>query len=60
MTGESEIMIDVLLLPEMSRAERAWRAKKMNIIPIVLPSGGAAAARRRHQAKQHSGYIGRE
>jgi hypothetical protein len=28
--GEREIMIDVLLLPEMSRAERAGRAKKMN------------------------------
>jgi hypothetical protein len=30
MIGEREIMIDVLLLPEMSRAERAWRANKMN------------------------------
>ena len=27
---------------------------------FVLPSGGAAAARRRHRAKQHRGYIGRE
>ncbi len=32
MIGERhcEIMIDVLRLPEMSRAELAWRAKKMN------------------------------
>jgi hypothetical protein len=30
MIGEREIMIDVLLLPEMRRAERAGRAKKMN------------------------------
>jgi hypothetical protein len=30
MIGAREIMIDVLLLPEMSRAERAGRAKKMN------------------------------
>ncbi len=30
MIGEREIMIDVLLLPEMSRAERAGRAKKLN------------------------------
>ncbi len=29
-------------------------------IPIVLPSGGAAAARRHHRAKQHRGNIGRE
>jgi hypothetical protein len=29
MIGEHEI--DVLLLPEMSRAERAWQAKKTNI-----------------------------
>jgi hypothetical protein len=28
--GEREIMINVLLLPEMSRAELAWQAKKMN------------------------------
>jgi hypothetical protein len=28
MIGEREIMIDVLLLPEMSRAERAERGKK--------------------------------
>ncbi len=41
MIGESEI--NVLLLPKMSRAERAGRAKKP-IILIVLPSGGAAAA----------------
>jgi hypothetical protein len=33
-----------------------------NSHPSVLPSGGAraAAARRRHRAKQHRGYIGRE
>jgi hypothetical protein len=30
MIGEREIMINVLLLPEMSRAERAGRAKKTN------------------------------
>jgi hypothetical protein len=30
MIGEREFVIDVLLLPEMSRAERAGRAKKMN------------------------------
>jgi hypothetical protein len=30
MIGEREIMIYVLLPPEMSRAERAGRAKKMN------------------------------
>ena len=30
MIEEREIMIDALLLPEMSRAERAGRAKKMN------------------------------
>jgi hypothetical protein len=30
MIGEREIMIDILLLPEMSRAERARQAKKMN------------------------------
>ena len=34
--------------------------RKKRTIPIVLPSGGAAAARRRHRAKQHRGYIGRE
>jgi hypothetical protein len=34
--------------------------KKKWTIPIVLPSGGATAARRRHRAKQHCGYIGRE
>jgi hypothetical protein len=30
MVGEREIMINVLLLPEMSRAERAGREKKTN------------------------------
>jgi hypothetical protein len=30
MIGERETMIDVLLLPEMSRAERTGRAKNMN------------------------------
>jgi hypothetical protein len=29
--------------PEMSRVERARRAKKKRTIPIVLPSGGEAA-----------------
>jgi hypothetical protein len=59
MFGEREIMIDHNFLPEMSRAERAGRANKRSI-PIVLPLGGGAAARRRHRAKQHRGYIGRE
>jgi hypothetical protein len=58
MIGGREIDVRVLLLPERSRAERAGRAKKRTI-PIVLPSGGAAAARKRHRAKQHRGYIGR-
>jgi hypothetical protein len=53
MIGELEI--NVLLLPERSRAERAWLAKKQTI-PIVMPSG---ARQQRHGAKQHSGYIGR-
>ncbi len=60
MIGEREI--DVLLLPfyqkwaELSEPgeQRKWT------IPIVLPSGDTAAARRRNRAKQHSGYIGRE
>ncbi len=56
MIGEREIMIDVLLLPETSRAEEPGERKKWTI-PIVLPSGGAAAARRRHRAKQHRGNI---
>ena len=67
MIGEREIMIDVLLLPEMSLSRagrdsggRATRSKEKRTIPIVLPSGGAAAARRRHRAKQRRGYIGRE
>jgi hypothetical protein len=62
MIGEREIMIDVLLLTEMSRAERAagradCQARKNERITraIVLPSGGGAAARRRHRAKQHRG-----
>ncbi len=29
-------------------------------VKVVLPSGSAAAARRRHRAKQYRGYIGRE
>jgi hypothetical protein len=61
MIGEREI--DVLLLPEMSRAERAGQAKKMNNSYCrALRRPGAAAARRRHRAKQHRGYIviGRE
>ncbi len=33
---------------------------KKRTIQIVLPSGGAAAARQRHRAMQHLGYIGRE
>jgi hypothetical protein len=44
-----------------SRAEQPTAGKrKKRTIPIVLPSGGAAAARRRHRAMQHRGYIGRE
>jgi hypothetical protein len=56
MIGELEIMIDVLLLLEMSRAKQAGERKKWTI-PIVLPSGSTAAARLSHLAKQHRGYI---
>ncbi len=52
-----ECQNDVLLLPEMSKAEQAWLAKKRTI-PIVLPSGSTATARLCHLVKQHSGYIG--
>ena len=48
MTGEREI--DVLLLPEMSRAERAGRAKKNEHFPLSCPQ----AAR-----PQRGGAIGR-
>ena len=48
MTGEREI--DVLLLPEMSRAERAGRAKKNEQFPLSCPQ----AAR-----PQRGGAIGR-
>ncbi len=37
MIGEREIMIDVLLLPEMSRAEQAGRAKKNEQFPLSCP-----------------------
>jgi hypothetical protein len=37
MIGECEIMIDVLLLPEMSRAERAGQAKKNEHFPLSCP-----------------------
>ncbi len=47
MIGEREIMIDVLLLPEMSRAERAGRAKKNERFPLfchqAAPPRGEAA-----------------
>ncbi len=54
MIGEREI--DVLVLPEMSRAERAGRAKKNEQFPLSCPQ----AARQRHWAKQRCGYIGRK
>ncbi len=44
MIGERKIMIDVLLLPEMSRAERAGQAKKNEQFPLSCPQ--AAPPRR--------------
>jgi hypothetical protein len=50
MIGEREIMIDVFLLPEMSRAEQAGRARKNEQFPLSCPQ--AAPPRR-------GGAIGR-
>ncbi len=52
MIGEREIMIDVLLLPEMSRAERAGRAKKNEQFPLSCPQ--AALPRRGSAIGRHS------
>jgi hypothetical protein len=56
MIGEREIMVNVLLLPEMSRAERAGRAKKMKC-------SHCPALRRRRRCKAapplQGGAIGR-
>ncbi len=51
-----DIMTNTMKCGELSKPGK-W---KKRTIPIVLPSGCAAAARRQHQAKQDSGYIGRE
>ncbi len=47
--GEREIMIDVLLLPEMSRAERAGRAK--NLMVMNLNNSHCPALRRRRRGE---------
>jgi hypothetical protein len=47
-------MIDVLLLPEMSRAERAGRAKKNEQFPLSCPGPGPQAA-----PPRRGGAIGR-
>ncbi len=54
MIGELEI--DVLLLPEMSRAERAGRAKKTNNFHHCRARGGEAAPS--GEAAEHHGNIG--
>jgi hypothetical protein len=59
MIGALELEINVLLLPEMSRAEQAWQVRKKEQFQLSCPGSCTADARLLHQAMQHCCYIGR-